>query len=73
MVLPERIELSTSPLPRGGISRKGAETLALAVEHARNVPRIDGYSVGIPSVFRRVRYRTPALRPAANSTHAWAV
>src|SRR5579862_4021240 len=42
MVLPERIELSTSPLPREGISRKTAQTLALASRSSRNIPRIDG-------------------------------
>jgi len=60
MVLPVGIEPTTSPLPRDDISRKCLKTLAAADRGGRNVPRIDGGSVGIPSVMPACHSASPA-------------
>jgi hypothetical protein len=73
LVLPERIELSTSPLPTECFSRKCAETLASDIRCSRNVPRIGGGYAPIArlQVHKSTGHSPQTMRPQAHGLGRW--
>jgi hypothetical protein len=64
LVLPLRIELRTSPLPRDGTSRKGADLLAFRAADTRNSPGTGWCSgdISVPAIFCKIVVQGAFLR-----------